>query len=328
MKARSQLTHAMPWFLLAFSLGCASRQEPPATASQASAAAPGGCDERQDQSAIAAMAGSYDVVFDFEETEALSPGYRKLPSHKSFATELVVLLENTPGRVSLQHILVVGSGPRGVIKHWRQDWAFENRELLEYQGRDVWSRRRLPASVAHCNWTQAVYGVDDGPRYSGYGRFTHDANGSVWQSNPTWRPLPRREYTTRHDYDVLVGVNRHRITATGWDHEQDNEKLVLEPRHSLVRERGLNRYTRTKPSETQAAAEYWLETAPFWQQVREAWASLLASHTRLSLQTEANGKPLHEPLFERALTQPAADSASESAFIQQAVGSYVIDDGK
>ena len=46
---------------------------------------------------------------------------------RSAATELVTLLENAPGRVSLQHVLVVGTS---VVKHWRQDWSFEDREQV------------------------------------------------------------------------------------------------------------------------------------------------------------------------------------------------------
>jgi len=268
------------------------------------------------------MAGSYDVDFSFEETAALTPGYEKHGAHRSVATELVTLLEHTPGRVSLQHVLVVGSG---VVKHWRQDWSFEDRELLEFRGRGVWTRRLIAPEAAHCAWTQAVFGVDDSPRYEGYGRWTHDARGSVWESNETWRPLPRREYTTRNDYDVLVGVNRHRITTAGWEHEQDNVKLVLEPRHLLAREHGLNSYTRTKAAETRPASVYWQSTAPFWKQVRAEWARVLAPRDRLSLQVEMADNPIHEPLFERATAKSAADDASVTAFIHEAVAKYVLE---
>ena len=35
----------------------------------------------------------------------------------------------------------------------------------------------------------------------------------------TWRPLPRREYTRRSDYNALDVVNRHTIVPGGWTHE-------------------------------------------------------------------------------------------------------------
>jgi hypothetical protein len=290
---------------------------------QASSAATDGCDPDRDQRAILAMAASYDVEFDFEETEALTPGYHKHPGHKSYATELVTVVESTPGHVSLQHILQLGDGPKaGIVKHWRQDWAFEDRELLEFRGHDVWERRQLSEGEARCAWTQAVYSVDDAPRYDGFGRWRHDASGSVWTSNETWRPLPRREYTTRSDYDVLVAVNRHRITRDGWDHEQDNRKLVLEPQHFLARERGTNRYTRAKASDTEAAAAYWQATSAFWKDVRAEWQRIFAQAPRLSLRSEATGARLHEVLFARAEARQPMDAAT-SAMIRETLEKYL-----
>jgi hypothetical protein len=307
--------------LLALSTACASGHESTAAPRPASAAELGICAPELDVVAIRAMAGSYDVGFSFEETDVLTAGYRKREIHRSAATELVALVEDTPRRLSLQHVLVVGGG---VVKHWRQDWTFEDRELLEFRGRGVWERRTVPAEAVRCTWSQAVFAVDDSPRYEGYGRWVHDARGSVWASNETWRPLPRREYTTRSDYDVLVAVNRHRITASGWEHEQDNVKLVLEPRHLLVRERGSNGYTRTKATETAPAASYWQSTAPFWKEVRAEWARVLASHQRLRLRVETGNDALHEPLFARATATGAADEASTVAFIHDAIGSYLL----
>lgn len=306
----------------ALSFGCAA---PARTGSAPSSPVPAGsCNRVRDQQSILAMAGSYDVEFDFEETEALTRGYEKHPSHKSFGTELVVVVENTPGRVSLQHLLQLGDGPDAtVIKHWRQDWAFENRELFEFRGREVWQRRSLPADAVACTWSQAVYGVDDAPRYSGFGSWRYADGRPVWTSNETWRPLPRREYSTRSDYDVLVAVNRHRITSDGWEHEQDNSKLVLEPRHFLVRERGLNRYSHTTAADTQAAAIYWQATAPFWKEVREEWARVFTRVPYLNLRSEADGKRLHEALFARAESKLPVDEGTR-AFIRQTLQRYVV----
>jgi len=265
------------------------------------------------------MAGSYQVVFDFEETEVLAPGYVTHPPLNTEALELVVVVVDAPGRVSLQHLLVVGGG---VTKHWRQDWAFEDRELLEFKGRNTWTERQVSTDEAHCSWTQAVFEVDDSPRYEGIGRWAHDAQGSVWQSNETWRPLPRREYTKRSDYDVLLGVNRHRITRTGWEHEQANVKVVLAPHQPLVRERGLNRFTRVDAETTKEAASYWQATAAFWQQVREEWARVLGPRNSLRLTTEVAGKRLYEPLFERA--EARIEPGATSAFIHETIARYLV----
>lgn len=307
-------------FLLAGWLGgCAA---PPSPAAAPASAALLSCDASKDQKAILAMAGSYHVTFNFEETDVLSLGYEKHKPLHTGARELVIVVENSPGRVSLQHLLVIGDE---VTKHWRQDWAFEDRELLEFNGKNQWTKRSLSAAEAGCSWTQAVFEVDDGPRYEGVGRWAHDANSSVWQSNQTWRPLPRREYTKRSDYDVLLGVNRHRITSAGWDHEQDNEKLVLEPKHELVRERGVNHYTPIDPSETQVAANYWQATSSFWRLVRGEWARMLAPRTELQTTTEVAGERLYEPLFKRAEDKSASNTPEATrAFIRENIERYLL----
>ena len=50
------------------------------------------------------------------------------------------------------------------------------------------------------------------PIETAFGRWEHFGNVSTWLSSTTWRPLPRREFSVRKDYDVLVGTNRHTIT--------------------------------------------------------------------------------------------------------------------
>jgi hypothetical protein len=302
------------------SASCAPQPIAPATVAAAPAIT---CDRARDQKAILAMAGSYDVVFDFAETEVLTPGYEKHEPHKSYATERVLVIENTEGRVSLQHILQIGSGKSAtLIKHWRQDWSFEDPELLEFQGKEVWKKRTLSPEVTKCTWKQSVSGVDDAPRYDGFGRWQHTGSGAEWMSNLTWRPLPRREYTTRSDYDVLVAVNRHRITPKGWEHEQDNVKLVLEPRRTLVKEHGLNRYEHGDPKDTAEAVAYWQETAPFWAEVNKEWQRVFAQGSVLSLQSEASGTALHDKLFELAERRRPVDDETRR-LIQATLGLYL-----
>jgi hypothetical protein len=77
-------------------------------------------------------------------------------------------------------------------------------------------------------WTQAVSQVDDSPRYEASGRWEHFANVSTWQSAPTWRPLPRREFSVRKDYEVLIGTNSPHDHPTGWVQEEENLKVVLD----------------------------------------------------------------------------------------------------
>src|SRR3546814_12670956 len=83
-------------------------------------------------------------------------------------------------------------------------------------------------------WTQCVYEVSDAPRYCGTGKWSYDNGIATWTSDLTARPLPRREYTKRDDYNVLIGINRHTITPNGWTHEQFNTKVLRKPDGSQV----------------------------------------------------------------------------------------------
>jgi hypothetical protein len=140
--------------------------------------------------------------------------------------------------------------------------------------------------------------VNDAPRYEGWGRWTHAGGTASWASNETWRPLPRREYTTRDDYDVIVGFNRHLITPSGWAHEQDNTKMVLRgaPR-ALVREHGVNTYARTRARDFKPARDYWSRTEAFWKDVRETWRHMIGTGSRLSLRPDVDGTSQHESLL-------------------------------
>jgi hypothetical protein len=253
----------------------------------------------QDRRAILSLAGAYDVEFSFEETVALKQGYALHEPHNSHGMELVVVVTDEPMRIELQHLLVVHET---VVKHWRQEWVYENRDLLEFRGRGRWEHRVLSADQVAGTWTQRVFNVDDGPRYEGFGRWEHGANWHAWESNETWRPLPRREYSTRSDYQVLLGRNRHLLTPDGWVHEQDNAKLVLDaagkPTEVLALERGLNTYTHCDPADLKLAADYWDKTGAVWAQVRAEWSQLFAANPALALREKVDDKMLYVHLFD------------------------------
>ena len=56
------------------------------------------------------------------------------------------------------------------MKHWRQDWSYEDSQLNVYQGNNIWRMEQVPAETVRGHWTQAVYQVDDSPRYEGFGK--------------------------------------------------------------------------------------------------------------------------------------------------------------
>ena len=270
---------------------------------------PVGCGEHEtafdcDRRAILAMAGEYAVDFRFEEIAALQPDYLLKAPQLSKAREFITVLEDSGKRIVLQHVLVAKDSH--VTKHWRQDWVYEPNTLWRYRGvqsQQSWQRETLNPEQAKGRWAQLVWQVDDSPRYAGVGQWQHDGNSSIWTSDTSWRPLPRREHTSRSDYDVMVAINRHEITPTGWVHWQDNLKMNSTgeaTQRYLAREFGANTYTRISGYDFQAGYDYWQKTQAFWQAVRAAWDKRFASHERITLQDKVDDKSLWLTMFERA----------------------------
>ncbi len=256
----------------------------------------------QDRQAILGMAGTFDVSFKFEETRTLAEDAAPSDPHNSSAIEWVRVIEDTGDYISLQHILVVEDGEeQHIVKHWRQDWTYQDQHVLEFYGNGVFIPRTLSDEAAKGTWSQAVYQVDDSPRYESTGKWRHYEDYSYWQSAETWRPLPRREHTKRDDYDVLVGLNRHVVRADGWTHEQDNMKLDLtrDGGRVLAREEGFNTYLRAEDADVSKAETYWEETKEFWAAVRAEWEQVIAEEAPFEL-GETDRGPLYRKLFEMA----------------------------
>jgi hypothetical protein len=258
---------------------------------------------QRDRAAILAMAGEFEVKFQFEEVLTLG---ETEPSkhHESGAFEWVEVIEDRGDFISLQHILMVkrGDDAPSVVKHWRQDWQFEDATVHAYQGGGAWAPVKAPASALPGSWTQTVFQVDDSPRYESHGHWRHIGDHSYWDSAETWRPLPRREHTKRSDYDVLVGRNRHAITPQGWVHQQDNYKLAQRDggQQVLAYETGLNTYTRVADFDFAPARDYWESTKPYWAVVRAWWNNRYAAGVTIHLAAEHEGEPLMDRLLEQA----------------------------
>jgi hypothetical protein len=109
----------------------------------------------------------------------------------------------------------------------------------------------------------------------------------VW-TNTSDAPLPRREYTTRSDYNVLRRQNRIHLTPTGYIHEQDNDKVLRTETGDkvLVQEKGLNNYTRVDNSKCAIAKTWWEQHRAFWLDVRAVWQEVFDRKTGVSLKTE------------------------------------------
>jgi hypothetical protein len=265
----------------------------------------------RDRAAILAMAGEYRVSFEFTESVALRSGYQVKPVKRSGGTELVVVVEDSPTRIVLQHLLL-DTTSNSVIKHWRQDWTWQDRELLEFRGDRRWQRSSLAPGDVAGRWTQSVHEVDDSPRYAATGSWQHRGDTSEWVSQETWRPLPRREHTTRDDYDVLIGINRHIVTPWGWVHAQDNTKLDTRRNPAeplLAREIGANTYRRITDVDFTAARDYWSRSAGYWANVRDAWGRRLNRATNVVIDLDVDGVPIMNSLLQLAddTATPAAE---------------------
>ena len=265
----------------------------------------------RDRRAILAMAGAYRASFDFLETVGFAPEFEPAKPYRSWGTEYVYVVADEPGFVSLQHILVMiieqedGSlSEPFVTKHWRQDWRYEDTDSHEFVSHGTWERTTLSDETADGQWTQAVFQVDDSPRYESHGQWRHTPTHSVWQGSETRRPLPRREFSVRDDYNVLIGSNRHTILPTGWTHEQDNLKAVTDKRGELdpqqpflAREIGINRYQRITGFDFSAGEAYWEATAGFWSLVRDAWQQRFEANDRIQIESEVDGESMMMTLF-------------------------------
>jgi hypothetical protein len=262
----------------------------------------------RDRRAILAMAGPYRVSFDFLEVVRFDPALIPDAPYQSWGTEYVFVAEDRAEFIALQHILVMRMQLEGgkvsdpmVVRHWRQEWRYQPESMLAYEGANTWARRRVPVEARRGAWVQSVFQVDDSPRYSAPGRWQHSDGVSTWISDETWRPLPRREFSVRKDYDVLVGTNRHTITPHGWVQEENNLKLALGSSRYLAREYGVARYERVKDYDFSAGEKYFARTEPFWNEVRAAWREIERRDGRFTLRAPVDQAQLFAAFFRYAM---------------------------
>ena len=293
----------------------------------------------RDRRAILAMTGTYRVSFDFLEIVGYAAGFTPARPYRSWGTEHVYVVEDTGGKISLQHILIMSivgedgevMGPF-VTKHWRQDWIYENPDIHTYRGSGTWARAARDLSGRAGQWSQTVWQVDDSPRYAAWGEWRHTPERSWWTSDETWRPLPRREFSVRDDYDVLIGTNTHIVLPTGWVQEEHNVKAVLDGpdqvESRLSREIGIARYERLRDFDTAPGDEYWSATATFWSEVRAYWERAMEENRRIGLKPDVDGVSLFMPLFERAQAiadgEPFTDEQIRT-FVTETIDAYRTD---
>ena len=256
--------------------------------------------KKQDIEAIKEMCGCFEIDFKFSETFQFSndSNYSKSKNYNAKALEYAMLIKDEKDHISIQHLLVMGDY---VIKHWRQDWIYQNKDFLKYDGNTNWKYMSKTKKDVKGQWTQKVFQVDDSPRYEGSATWVHVDGKSYWE-NSSYAPLPRREYTKRNDYNIMIRGNRHEITKYGWLHDQDNFKVVknLESDSEVIiaSEKGLNKYTKVDESKCNEAKKWWDENNQKWSFVLNKWNSIYSKKDDISLRQTVENKPLFSFLFD------------------------------
>lgn len=252
--------------------------------------------KQQDINAIKSMCGCYEVTFNFAETFSPNANYEFHENYKSGGLEWVELIKDEKNEISMQHLLIVGKNQ--IVKHWRQDWLYENTALYTYAGNQTWNFELLDKKLVKGQWTQKVFQVDDSPRYEGSATWVHDDGKHYWEAE-SFSPLPRREFSKRSDYNIMLRKNRHEITTAGWIHEQDNDKILRDSGTDklLAEEKGYNTYVKVDNSRCLAAQEWWNKNEAYWAEVRAAWDEIYAQSKTLNIQTKVADEILHQKIF-------------------------------
>lgn len=277
--------------------------------------------KNKDIEAIKKMCGCYEVTYNFAETFNYSKDSLYKPSKIkiSGSLELAVLVEDENDLISIQHILQVGdpSNPM-IVKHWRQDWLYENKNTYIFNANNSWIYNDKNKKEVKGQWTQKVFQVDDSPRYEGSGSWVHVDGKSYWE-NTTPAPLPRREYTIRSDYNLTMRGNRHEITKYGWLHDQDNSKIkrVMGKDDLIIaKEKGYNTYKKVNDNRCSVAKKWWIDNSRKWAIVRSKWEQIFNKKVDLYLKPKIDNRALYIYLFD--------DKIKDKESINSLIESFVI----
>tara|TARA_Y100000590_G_C15728347_1_gene1016083 strand:- start:2144 stop:3046 length:903 start_codon:yes stop_codon:yes gene_type:complete len=276
---------------------------------------------KKDLSSIKQMCGCFEVTFEFSETFIYSKDTLYKPSKNKIdrGLEWAELVVDEKDKISIQHILQVGPpSDLYIVKHWRQDWLYQNQEFYFYDGDNNWKYNKVSKEDVKGQWTQKVFQVDDSPRYEGSGSWVHIDGKSFWESTAD-APLPRRELSVRNDYNILKRGNRHEITNFGWVHDQNNKKVIRkigEDDFVIASEKGYNTYKRVDNKRCQGASDWWQKNKEKWAVVRSQWDDIFSRNQLLSLKKQIDDKPLFIYLF--------AEEFKDKESIKSIIDSFII----
>ncbi|WP_259016534.1 DUF6607 family protein [Emticicia fluvialis] len=274
-----------------------------------------------DIAAIKAQCGCHEVKFDYAETFSPNKEYKLSSQYHAKGTEYVFVVEESKDKIVIQHLLAIGDTM--VVKHWREDWTYEDPTLFSFYKESTWKYTPLEKNTVKKGWSQKVYEVEDGPRYEGFAQWSHINGKHLWESKVD-APLPRREYTKRKDYNVLKRGNRIYVTDYGYLHEQDNDKVLRKDGKDLVlvQEKGLNDYRRLADDKAcEVTKKWWAEHGAFWADVRAEWQGVFDQHKTFTLKQFVRSKMLSEHL--EAIEKEKNDSATNRKKIKDVLTQFV-----
>ncbi|HEY9197649.1 MAG TPA: DUF6607 family protein [Mucilaginibacter sp.] len=278
----------------------------------------------QDREAVLALGGFYKVSFDYAETFSPDTAYKNHAQYHSWGYEWAVVEQESPKKIVIQHILLTGD--TSVIKHWREDWVYEDPNLLSFDQNNTWKKIKLTPAQIKGRWVQKVFQVDDSPRYESIGTWVHGDGCHEWHSECD-SPLPRREFTKRNDYNVLHRGNRIYLTGKGWMFEQDNQKIIRGANGDklLVREKGYEEFTKVDEAKFAYAQKWWKTQQPYWTSVRQVWEEIYHEPGTLKLKGKVDGKLLFERLFELAdqWYKEKWDAVKSKEIVRKIIGDYI-----
>lgn len=264
--------------------------------------------KKKDIKSIKEMCGCFEIRFNFAETfvKTGDENYKPSKNYSSRGLEWAQLITDNKNEISIQHILISGSKERPyIIKHWRQDWLYQNTDFYIYNYNNNWNYVKKNKKEVKGQWTQKVFQVDDSPRYEGSGSWVHVDGKSYWE-NTTSAPLPRREYSKRSDYNVMERGNRQEISLTGWVHDQNNKKINRKNGNKdivLAHEKGHNNYVKVEDSKCESAVKWWVENENKWKNVRNKWEEVYGRNKDLNLKKSVNKTPLYMVLFSEEIKE-------------------------
>ena len=276
--------------------------------------------KKKDIRSIKEMCGCFEIRFDFAETfiKTGDEDYKPSKNYSSGGLEWAQLVTDNKNEISIQHILIAGSIDRPyIIKHWRQDWLYQNTDFYMYDYNNNWNYIKKDKNEVKGQWTQKVFQVDDSPRYEGSGSWVHVDGKSYWE-NTTSAPLPRREYSKRSDYNVTERGNRQEISLTGWVHDQNNKKIIRKKGDKdliLAYEKGYNNYVKVEDSKCESAVKWWVKNQNKWKNVRNKWEEVYGRNKNLSLKKLVNDSPLYMVLFAEEINQKDQINSSIESYI-------------